>query len=431
MTETSATEIPAKPRRRRWWLRALLALLLLAGGAVGWRLFAERSLLAKVRAAGDPVTLEDVFRETIPDDQNAWVVLASDPAALKAFERDLGALWKGPYAKQYETLLEKPLTAEAAKAVRELLERNRAWVELVERAVECPHYAFKPSEDAMLPPSVATTDLCEPWPFQEEQLVSVNRVRSPARTLDLQLAVELADGDRDNAVEVVRRALRLAKLVENEPFVVGRLVGLAAQGMTLRQVHALALEGGVPEDFDALLASLSPTVLRNRTLADERAFNLASCERFNPVLRLMERIHLLQSYDDMMYSGGTLAATFKAGTLSGLLAPAIESYFDAEDRVLAQTRALRVLLAIQRAKLDPSTKIDAAALGLPAEVLVDPFTDKPLVIEHRPASATHEAGWWAYSVHLNGKDDGGKFDDASDAGFGPRAIGTAPEPDPQ
>ncbi|MGL4515037.1 MAG: hypothetical protein ACRCT8_18280, partial [Lacipirellulaceae bacterium] len=258
------TETPAKPRRRRWWLWAPLALLLVGALGVGWRLLAERSLLAKVRAAGDPVTLEDVFRETVPDDQNAWVVLASDPAALNAFERDLEALWKGPHAKQYDGLLDKRLTAEAATAIRELLERNRAWVDLVERAINCPHYAFKPSSEAALSPTIATADVCAPWPFQDEQLDSLSRPRTAARTLDLRLAVAIADGGGDEAQHVARSTLRLAKLAEGEPFLVGRLVGIAITGMALRQVHAATSGGDVPDDFDALLASLSPTELRRR-----------------------------------------------------------------------------------------------------------------------------------------------------------------------
>jgi hypothetical protein len=59
---------------------------------------------------------------------------------------------------------------------------------------------------------------------------------------------------------------------------------------------------------------------------------------------------------------------------------------------------------------------DLSALNLPPEVLVDPFSGKPLQVKRTPE------GWLIYSVGKNLQDDGGEFEDALDVGVGPISV---------
>ncbi len=67
---------------------------------------------------------------------------------------------------------------------------------------------------------------------------------------------------------------------------------------------------------------------------------------------------------------------------------------------------------------ETATVPDLTTFGLPAEATVDPFNGQPLRVKRDPR------GWVVYSVGPNGKDDGGRFENAADIGVGP----VEPEP---
>jgi hypothetical protein len=78
----------------------------------------------------------------------------------------------------------------------------------------------------------------------------------------------------------------------------------------------------------------------------------------------------------------------------------------------AAVRSLRVLNALQvRGAAGDSPNL--SALGLPPETLIDPFTEKPLIVKRKPT------GWLVYSVGANRVDDGGSLAKGEDIGFGP------------
>ena len=77
------------------------------------------------------------------------------------------------------------------------------------------------------------------------------------------------------------------------------------------------------------------------------------------------------------------------------------------------SRSLRVLNALQARATRAMRLPKLAELGLPEEVVRDPFNGQPLKFKRLPD------GWKVYSVGRNLTDDGGKLDDTSDVGFGP------------
>jgi hypothetical protein len=52
-------------------------------------------------------------------------------------------------------------------------------------------------------------------------------------------------------------------------------------------------------------------------------------------------------------------------------------------------------------------------LGLPADAIIDPFTDQPLIVKKI------DGQWLVYGLGANQKDDGGKIENQDDVGLGP------------
>jgi hypothetical protein len=97
-----------------------------------------------------------------------------------------------------------------------------------------------------------------------------------------------------------------------------------------------------------------------------------------------------------------------------LMRPALDQARIAMERTRAIVRCLRVLNALQL-KADPNAKEPPrlSGLGLPLDVITDPFDGQPLRVKKLPQ------GWLIYSVGPNRIDDGGVLDNKTDVGLGP------------
>jgi hypothetical protein len=102
------------------------------------------------------------------------------------------------------------------------------------------------------------------------------------------------------------------------------------------------------------------------------------------------------------------------GTMSELLIPAIQALYEAETRSIAVSRSLRVFNAMTAFREQHGKEISGLSeLPLPKEAMMDPFSDKPLLLKRLAE------GWIVYSVAKNGVDDGGSFVDIKDYGVAP------------
>ncbi len=104
----------------------------------------------------------------------------------------------------------------------------------------------------------------------------------------------------------------------------------------------------------------------------------------------------------------------KTHVLVNLIMPIIQVTRQAEARVRAELRCLRVLNALQALPVEQQTLLPKlSTLNLPADATIDPFSGKELRVKKL------SAGWLVYSVGANGKDDGGNLKDSADVGLGP------------
>ncbi|HEY3391313.1 MAG TPA: hypothetical protein VGK58_01305, partial [Lacipirellulaceae bacterium] len=103
------------------------------------------------------------------------------------------------------------------------------------------------------------------------------------------------------------------------------------------------------------------------------------------------------------------------GVMADLLIPAIEAAYQAEARITAMMRALRIFNALAQFRAEhgrEATGLDE--LSLPASSIIDPFDGQPLKLTHT------EEGWIVYTVMQDGEDDGGDFKQLKDYGVAPR-----------
>jgi len=194
------------------------------------------------------------------------------------------------------------------------------------------------------------------------------------------------------------------------------------------------------------LSNMNPTAHVQAALRSERAFGLQYLRESTANVGFLGRLLRLKTYEDeyldLIDSAIKAAAhphleledsvAYKlrfqsASPLVQELAPTLDADFYAIARLKAQISALRILNVLLRHRI---TGFDGAKqltdLGLPNEVLVDPFNGQPIHIKQFPE------GWVIYSVGIDREDDGGLGDlSITDVGLGPPSLFKAEVTKPQ
>jgi hypothetical protein len=425
----------------------LAVLFMLLFGGVLWlatsthtRLAAE---LAKVKAAGDPLTMADFKRGPIPDEQNAYFYLMQARGDLEALDKQIASLG-------YDA--QRKLSPEELAALAKLVERNPRMYELLNAAAACPGY------DAHIDWTQGIA----------VQLPHIMVFRSAARAFQLKALVQANQGEGDAALDQCVNSLRLTSHLQAEPILISHLVDIATQA-TAEQTgnHVLRMAETSPDarkKLDALLASLDNRKAALAAFKGERAMGVTtfaqlrsegadSVEGAGPsplgwmsvtwigaaylnddeakylhlMARQIEALELPEKEREAVFAelDQELGAAGMRHMTSRLLMPAFEKAHAATTRAEALNRCLRVLLALQ-GKDETAT---LTSLNLPADVTTDPFSGKPLIVKRVGDQ------WLIYSVGDNGVDDGGNFDSskgaALDVGFGPlEPAATSQDPPP-
>jgi hypothetical protein len=413
--------------------------LLIVGALVGVGLIAAAAAdsdasarlerkMAELRAAGQPLSLAELARKPIPPETNAATYLARAKSDLQAIQKEVGAAEDAAEeaGQKDDGRLPGPIVL---AAMRSALAAYPNALPLVIQASNCPDY------DAQLD---YTTDVKT---FIEKLLPNFQVIRAAFRALNYRALVSLADGKPDDALENCLTMFRLARLVDRNPTLVTHLVAMAVRSVTIEATNRVLRSDPLPAGaYDALEVEIARQDIfeayRN-SLRTERPFGLQNFrENFGtriiavdsllPASLKNREIEYLECFDVLIDTAARpladpeaqekiAAATKSAGTLTQLIIPAVSATREATARVVAQIRTLRVLNAILRrersGKTDESTLAD---LGLPADVTIDPYNGKSLILKTSPT------GWLVYSVGKDLKDDGGKFDDErTDVGLGP------------
>ncbi len=418
----------------------LVAVGLILNGAYSWHTghqLAER--LAKLRAAGEPITFADLAPKPIPPEQDAAVHLRRLMPRLKSFEKEYLKFYdKTPLGKSFGEREDRgePPTSEQIAAIREIFSHYPELPQAIDEASRCEGYTSQ--IDYTVDEVSASSGL--PSPVIDELMSTISR-RMPTRFLRWKITVLLAEEKPEEALETGLVILRLASHYDGEPALVNGLLALAVRGVAVDSLN-LALRTGaiskeVRQQLDQELAHHGDPAWIQHVMKTERVISLCTSrsmfaeawwlpwmarglevdmldfyQRLLPIFsqpwhRSRDKIRNLNT-DDVSYS------TPMSGVLLKLLEPALESTVEAFYRNLAMLRCLRIvngLTAYAQANGHEAEGLDD--LDLPEAAKIDPFSGKPLRLKWT------DRGWVVYTVFRNGTDDGGDFKNQSDWGLGP------------
>ena len=422
--------------KRSWqWLK-FAALGLTAIVAIGLIVLAVANARAKarlearlteLRAAGEPLSLPELARKPIPPETNAATYLRRAKSDVEAIDAEVTDA-ENAVEKADDEAFEagRPGPAILA-AIRAALAAYPQAVPLLVQASQCPQYN---------PPLDFTVDAEK---FLDEFLPQQQQPRAACRVLRYRTLALLADGQREEALQMCLAIFRLSRQFDQNPLIISYLVSLALRGQAIELTNRVLRSGPLPaaayDELEAELAQHDLSKPYRESLRSDRAYGtqrfremaegpMGAGYRWLPLLRNDQSDYLelfdfamangTRPYSDQAVQQRFDRATREAGVLTSLIVPALTAQRDATARVQAEIRCLRVLNALTRREQAGQTdEPTLSELGLPADVILDPYTGDPLHLQKTPE------GWLVYSQGANLKDDGGKLTDRVDVGLGP------------
>jgi hypothetical protein len=422
-------------------LALLVAVLLIANGFMAWRTESQlQSRIAAIRAAGDPASIADLAPEPIPSAENAAAILAQLAPRIDAFSKEYAQFSTSAMGEAIDVRDDKgePLLPEQLSAIRAILDKYPDIPAGLSDAAKCEKYA-------------STADYSvDHVKFLDEPLKGqTGRIRNAARLLEWRAEVLLAEGKNEAVVEQGVDLLRLARLHDAEPMLVSYLVGVAVRNYAINMLYDALAAGPVRAELHLALdkeLALHDTPQRIvHALKTDRAYSasVAAKAGVNPAFTqvpfygglidwpmkrhfigamdyLDAQIALVgQAWPNVNKQIGRAGASGETGlgVMADLLIPAIQASYEAEARITATMRALRIFNALRQHRAEhgrEATGLDE--LSLPASATIDPFDGQPLKLKNT------DEGWIVYSVMKNGVDDGADFKALKDYGVAPRKL---------
>jgi hypothetical protein len=393
---------------------AFLAILLLFGS--GYYLITRGGLnkkLDELRKAGEPLCLADLARKPIPADQNGAAYLLQAKEDTEAIVNEIYALDPSGEGKE---------TPESIEKINAILAAHPKILPLMQKAVAAPE--FQLSIDYSVKPSQFTMNC----------MTLTQSQRNAMRSLHEYLKDLLNHGKQEEARQTAMLMLRLARQLDRDCLTMMHfLVNSACHGIALDSAHNVLQAGPIDDQFraelDAELARYDSLKDCRASMHGERAYCLDSIKEMPAYLISSQwQLYTLEYFEDFFkystqpYFTGVSKGFAQPSSMIGkiasgpvtLMLPALQAVLECAFRSQAMTRSLRIINALQKNSPADGKIPGMAELGLPADVGLDPFNGKPMIIKKLPE------GWQVYSVGKNMKDDGGQFEQSLDHGFGPK-----------
>lgn len=369
-----------------------------------------RARLAELRAAGEPVELADLENPAPDDELNAATYLTRSRRDLIALAAELHKLGRSDPLELLED-------EQVLQRVKDAFDAHRHALADLDRALSCDIYHVKLGPAST--PSVLTQTARD----------RASGTRSASRVLRWRAFLKIAEDNHDGALADCLGLLRLGRLNDAEPATTSHLVSVAIRGMGLQLAGQVLQSGAVSAEMhtqlEDQLAQYDEISAYQQTLKEERVVGLMFISSGSPnswLTRLilqrqigayLELIDLQIGAISRPYSEAPVTPP-NAPSMVASVAPALNATHEATVRMIASTRCLRILNALQKQNLTVvPAELQQAGLNLPDEVLEDPYDGGAI------SCRRSEAGWLIYSVGRNLVDDGGKIDQYEDVGVGP------------
>lgn len=417
-TETETYIPDTKVRRFRWWFVPLgLVFILVVSSLLVWWL--QGSSLsrryARIRAAGHPVTLEEMdefyaLPDGVEDNTELWLdaFFASDAATNHPDARTLPVVGDGPdippldqpWAEKDAVVSFLNTHAEALKAVHRAADSGGG--------VRFPH-DFSQGIAMLLP--------------------DIHQARSCARLLTLEAHVRAREGDTAGTVESIRDTFALARTLDRDPVLVSFLVRMALDGIAIENTRQLLGQADpTREELRAVqedLRNLDYHAELENALIGERVFGLSIFDDpgqlgFGPFQSQLMRLAAPGAkikYIDLMSDAIEAASEPWDEVLAnepwkknwnpnsrnpfdglvGSVFPAIDNCYLAAARQETKSTALDAAIAVelyQREHGEPPATLEALVPDYLPAVPIDPFSGKAL--SYKPI----EGGFILYGLVL-------------------------------
>ena len=408
-----------RSHKKLWIALAVVVVLVIASGVylvVSGSSVEER--LAALRAEGYPTSFAELAEyNKLPDGaENAAGTYeeAFDSFVQPARDANVPLFGAIPLPDKGE-----PLPEEMVEATSRCLADNEKCLGLLRKAGSIKHCRYT-------------------WDYTAAMLPNLTQVRECARLLELAAVFSAHEGDGGAAVGFIKDGLRLADSLEGEPLLISHLVRVACIGVSwggLEQVlNMTPLTDEQLKDLRDSLARTAESIDLAEVMVTERCYMIESF--YNPAMLsglggggktlmnvpIIGKRGLLDTLDFMEHcieaaklEGTERAARFREiekeiedlsffHVVVKMLAPAMSRVGVHDLRIHGHLRLAQAAIAVERyrlAKGELPGRLEELAGEYLEAVPTDPFDDKPIRYKRT------EPGYVLWSVHEDGKDDGG------------------------
>lgn len=405
----------------------IVAIVAMNLGAIWWSERQVANELARIRAAGGPVTVAELRSQV--EATNSTVPRANEhlmralPIARQIVAAEIAA-------RQFPDWT--PLTVEQVEFLQEIEPlMNELWPHVQKAAAE---------------PNYRTLTLINDRGTDPRPILAIREI---LRSLNCRTLLMLHEHRQQEALATCIAEIKLVLLLRKEPATNGAILFKALLGMSLHNLWwtLLAYQPTAEEcaELDDLLATADQELSLRVPLSQDRVYVLLLMEeRYGSMLQVMHNHYLLGHLRIIQEAIDHCDRPLNSLATWGKLTPIAQSpsktlIFGEEQNLKvncyrrlrftattrARLRAVRTLNAIRRFERSAGHEPSALAeLGLSPASTADPFDGGQLTLRKT------EAGWLIYAVGENFIDDGGQvLGDALDSGFGPiTAFDSAPKP---
>ncbi len=418
--------------KKIWKVLGLIVLILFMIGVIGYttvNYIANKELkkeYQKIRDAGEPLTLRELYSTRIPDKENAALIYQKVFVLIDKNKEEINRITSYiPSSKRIGDWSD-----EDEKVVSQLIQKNKAIFVLLEEAIQKPKCRFPIEYDK----------------DTEGLLYCLTNMRQCARLLSIKASLEAKNGDINEAVNTCITGLRLGESLSQDSLIISQMVMIAIETIMTYEIEDILT--GIEIDattYDDLYMGLKRAREETINLVGERCFGISRFDYIlqyesEPILfdkekKKTEGCHWSLYYTRLgnpwfkMSGAHYLKTMAKAISISNkpywqivnvldeyekgipkyyptkMMFPAIEAYFEREayhDALIgAGEIAIELRLYKSRHGIYPGT-LKELALNTTRELPLDPFTGQSYIYRKE------KEGFIVYSVGANLKDDGGE-----------------------
>ena len=386
---------------------AVVIIAVIVIGFVGYYFWMSQGIqneIAELKAAGFPTSIAELRTGSIPPKQNASTYLHKRGATIIGFDDELRGLFED---------VNQPLTEKKLEEYDRIVASYGGVHRLIRQAAACKEYEPVFEFDASN--------------FETANTDTSSRFRMAARILLHQSRVELHRKNFEKSLEAALECLKLARLSEKQPTMMGYMSSMAIRGLGFNSVNRVLQSNAklTSEQHEQIENALKEFESRDGfvwALVSERAVTLDRIKNGGGIPFSSGRSYLqaIQSEIDFVDQDFDKLASLREPVLTKAnlvvreqVAPVLFKFRETEENGVARLNALRILNAIKSKNLQ--APVEFSELELNEKTMTDPFTGEPMIVKQT------DSGWTVYSVGANRVDDGGDVN-LNDSGYGPNSL---------